>query len=135
MDDLPDIEAEGERIANETWRHPSGMYLWTDLVGAIQTAIVEERERHFLFTQANGIRNRLRYDTPYGTGKFELLDPEPDNHHSALYLVDPTGAAFNISSWDEEGVDIARGKWMVAVLNAALSTSSERIFKMGEGAK
>lgn len=43
---LPDIEQEGERLASETWRHPSGMYLWTDLVGAIQTAIAEERARH-----------------------------------------------------------------------------------------
>jgi hypothetical protein len=63
---------------------------------------------------------RLKYDAPQGSGCFELFDPEPDNHHSALYLVDPNGAAFNISCWDQEGVDIARGEWMRDTLNAAL---------------
>lgn len=43
---LPDIESEGERIVAETHRHHSGMYLWTDVVGAVQTAIAEERARH-----------------------------------------------------------------------------------------
>lgn len=51
---LPDIEAEGERLAADTWKHPSGMYLWTDLVGAIQTAIFEERQRHTVPAQGMG---------------------------------------------------------------------------------
>jgi hypothetical protein len=48
VEELPEIEAEGERLAAETHKHSSGMYLWTDLVGAIQTAIAEERARHAL---------------------------------------------------------------------------------------
>lgn len=43
---LPDILAEGERIAADTPRTASGTYLWTDLVGAVQTAIADERARH-----------------------------------------------------------------------------------------
>lgn len=44
---LPDIEAEGERIVRETYRPSAkGGYLWTDVVGAVQTAIAEERARH-----------------------------------------------------------------------------------------
>lgn len=42
---LPDIITEGERLARETPK-TNGTYLWTDLVGAIQTAIAEERARH-----------------------------------------------------------------------------------------
>lgn len=46
MKTLPDIQAEGERIARETTRSGDGSYLWTDLVGAIQTAMSEERARN-----------------------------------------------------------------------------------------
>lgn len=46
MKKLPDIETEGERIARDTHRTGNGTYLWTDLVGAVQTAISEERARH-----------------------------------------------------------------------------------------
>lgn len=42
---LPDILTEGERLASETPK-TNGAYLWTDLVGALQTAIAEERARH-----------------------------------------------------------------------------------------
>ena len=42
----PNIVEEGERLANDTPRMASGNYLWTDLVGAVQTAIADERARH-----------------------------------------------------------------------------------------
>jgi len=44
--ELPAIEPEGERIVAETYCHNSGMYLRTDVIGAVQTAIAEERARH-----------------------------------------------------------------------------------------
>ncbi len=69
----------------------------------------------------DGVATRLKYDAPQGTGQFEVFDPEPDNHHSPLYLVDPNGAAFNVSCWDEVGLDIARAEWMRDTLNAALA--------------
>lgn len=43
---LPDIEVEGERLVAETHKQADGRYLWTDVVGAVQTAISEERKRH-----------------------------------------------------------------------------------------
>lgn len=44
---LPDIEAEGERIVRDTYKREGDFgYLWTDVVGAVQTAISEERARH-----------------------------------------------------------------------------------------
>lgn len=43
---LPDIEAEGERIVRDTYKREGDFgYLWTDVVGAVQTAISEERAR------------------------------------------------------------------------------------------
>lgn len=66
-----DIEAEGERLANETFRHPSGMYLWTDLVGAIQTAISDERARNA--DMLSRVRKRLRDDLDSNVGGYASL--------------------------------------------------------------
>jgi len=44
--ELPEIHAEGERIVADTHKQADGRYLWTDVVGAVQTAIYEERKRH-----------------------------------------------------------------------------------------
>jgi hypothetical protein len=63
-----DINFEGERIANDTWRHPSGNYLWTDLVGAIQTGIFEERERNKVAW--NTLIRRLSSDTESSVGAY-----------------------------------------------------------------
>ncbi|WLJ71100.1 hypothetical protein [Sphingomonas phage Carli] len=46
MGRLPEIEAEGIRLVNETYKPKDGGYLWTDVVGCVQTAIDEERKRH-----------------------------------------------------------------------------------------
>lgn len=42
----PDIASEGERLVRETYKPEGGGYLWTDVVGVVQTAIAEERARH-----------------------------------------------------------------------------------------
>lgn len=63
-----DIHAEGERIANETYKPRAGGYLWTDLVGAIQTGIAEERERNAAHWAA--LRKRLAGDLDSSAGAY-----------------------------------------------------------------
>ena len=65
---MTDIHEEGERIANETWKHPSGNYLWTDLVGAIQTGIHEERIRYHQSLEP--VRKKLRDDLDSSVGTY-----------------------------------------------------------------
>ena len=65
---------------------------------------------------------RTELDWP---GCFSLYDPEPDNHHSALFLVMPDGLMVNISGHNGEGVDLKRGQWIVETLNAALGGGND----------
>lgn len=60
-------------------------------------------------------------DLHFPPGEFRVHDPEPDNHHSALYLVFPGGLMVNVSSDDRVGVDQTRAEWMAAHLNLALA--------------
>lgn len=59
-------------------------------------------------------------------GRFKVYDPEPDNHHSALYVVLPDGLCVNVSGHDGEGVDIARAHFIADACNAALASVDGR---------
>lgn len=53
-------------------------------------------------------------------GEFRLHDPDPTDHHSALFLVFPDGLMVNISCHAAEGMDRRRGEWITKTLNDEL---------------
>jgi hypothetical protein len=64
-------------------------------------------------------------------GSFSVLDPEPDNDHSAIYLVCPNGLMVNTSCDPTPGLDARRTQWMADTLNAALeSATNERAVRI-----
>ena len=71
--------------------------------------------------------NASREALGWPTGKFSLHDPEPENIHSRLYLVFPNGLMVAFDSDPTEGLDQARGEWLVKTLNAALDARGERL--------
>lgn len=57
-------------------------------------------------------------------GSFSVHDPEPENDHSAIYLVCPNGLMVNTSCDPTPGLDAKRTQWMADTLNAALTASA-----------
>lgn len=68
----------------------------------------------------------LREALGWPQGDFGVHDPDPNDDHSAIYLICPGGLMVNTSGDPTPGLDAKRTAWMAENLNAALALPSPR---------